>query len=246
MRRLYKQALYGVGIGLGAILTLSGCGTKPIAAPAPSTNVQSGGFKESATASDRAQRWSHPPAMSINVHKHYVAKVYTTYGMFTLSLFAKQSPHTVNNFVFLALHHFYNGDKFFRIIAPYMVQTGDPDQNGTGGPGYEFADELPPPYSYAPGIVAMANAGPNTNGSQFFICTGPEAAQILDSQPNYTQFARVISGMNVVERIAHVPVTTNPQSQEQSDPTKNVYIERIVIQVSHPVTVRKTSPASSS
>lgn len=229
----------------GAIIVgVSGCGVPTATSTPPTATNTTTGFQESATVKDRAQRFSHPPAMIINPHKTYLAKVYTTYGEFTLALFANLAPHTVNNFVFLALHNFYDGDKFFRIIAPYMIQTGDPEQNGTGGPGYEFADELPVHYPYAPGIVAMANAGPNTNGSQFFICTGPEAAQILNAQPNYTQFARVISGMSVVLRIAHVPVKMNPQTQELSDPEKNVYIERIVIQVSHPVTVRKTPQAS--
>jgi len=233
-----NKRLRMVVAGLALASGLTGCATSPSVKPVTHALA---GFQESSTIKDRAQRWQHPPAMSIDPHKTYLARVYTTYGEFTLSLFAKQSPRTVNNFVFLALHHFYDGDKFFRIIAPYMIQTGDPEQNGTGGPGYQFADELPVPYAYSPGIVAMANAGPNTNGSQFFICTGPQAAQILDSQPNYTQFARVISGMNVVERIAHVPVTVNPQSQEQSDPTKNVYIERIVIQVGHAAIARRTS-----
>jgi len=167
--------------------------------------------------------------MTVNKAGHYVATIYTTYGHFTVQLFAAQAPHTVNNFVFLARHNFYDGDLFFRIIKPYMVQTGDPQQDGSGGPGYQFADELPVTHSYKPGIVAMANAGPNTNGSQFFICTGAEAAQILDQQPNYTQFGRVISGMAVVKKIAAIPVKLNAASGEQSAPTKAVYIERIVI-----------------
>jgi len=167
--------------------------------------------------------------MTIDPAATYIATVKTTYGTLTMQLFAKLAPVTVNSFVFLASHHFYDGDKFFRIIRPYMVQTGDPLQNGTGGPGYQFDDELPVHYSYKPGIVAMANSGPNTDGSQFFICTGPEAAQILDTQPNYTQFARVISGMSVLQRIAAVPVGMNVQLQEESKPLKDVYIESITV-----------------
>ncbi len=175
-------------------------------------------------------RWSQPPRMMIDLKHTYKAYVTTNYGSFTIQLFTKLAPHTVNNFIFLAQHRFYNGDRFFRIIAPYMIQTGDPENNGLGGPGYTFADELPPKYPYAKGIVAMANAGPNTNGSQFFICTGPQAAAILDAQPNYTQFGRVVSGMNVVEKIAHVPVKQNPSMQgEMSSPTKVVYIKKVVI-----------------
>lgn len=168
--------------------------------------------------------------MAINKSKPYFAVVKTNYGVFTLRLFAHSAPITVNNFVFLARHDFYNGDTFFRVIKPFMIQTGDPLNNGTGGPGYTFADELPPKRPYAPGIVAMANRGPNTNGSQFFICTGPQSSG-LNSQPNYTQFAEVVSGMKVVESIASIPVVANPvMNGEISKPTKTARIERITIE----------------
>ncbi|MCL6442773.1 MAG: peptidylprolyl isomerase [Alicyclobacillus sp.] len=173
-------------------------------------------------------QWSSPPAMQIDPDKQYQAVVHTNYGDFTIQLFAKDTPHTVNNFVFLARHQFYNGLKFFRIIKTFMIQTGSPNNDGTGGPGYEFADELPPKYPYAPGIVAMANAGPNTNGSQFFICTGADSAG-LNQQPAYTEFGKVVSGMKVVEKIAAIPVKMNPMSGEVSLPTKNAYIESIDI-----------------
>jgi cyclophilin family peptidyl-prolyl cis-trans isomerase len=174
-------------------------------------------------------QWSSPPAMQIDPHKQYSAVFHTNYGDFTVQLFASESPKTVNNFVFLAKHNFYNNDKFFRIIKTFMIQTGDPLNNGTGGPGYQFADELPPKHPYAPGIVAMANAGPNTNGSQFFICTGQDAAN-LNAQPNYTEFGKVVSGMDVVEKIAAIPVVANPMMQgEQSKPTKDAFIQSIDI-----------------
>lgn len=223
-----------VAISLATGLLLAGCGvqtatSRPATTATPVATTQAVAYNPASSAKYRAQRWTSPPAMQVNVDKVYLAHVYTTYGNFTLELMPKWAPHTVNNFVFLARHHFYNGDTFFRIIKSYMVQTGDPEQNGTGGPGYQFADELPVHGSYAPGIVAMANAGPNTNGSQFFICTGPEAAQVLNAQPNYTQFARVVSGMKVIQNIAAVPVGFSTQMQEQSRPLKTVYIERIVI-----------------
>ncbi len=94
------------------------------------------------------------------------------------SFFRKRSPKTVNNFVFLSQQGYYNGVIFHRIIKTFMIQTGDPTGTGSGSPGYKFADELPPKHSYDPGIVAMANSGPNTNGSQFFICTGPDAREL--------------------------------------------------------------------
>lgn len=218
-------------VPLGAVMLaslLTACGAASTTAQSNATaNTTAQG---SASTTPKVMHWSHPPAMQINKNKTYTAVFYTNYGSFTVKLFAKDAPKTVNNFVFLAQHHFYNGDQFFRIIQTFMVQTGDPSNNGTGGPGYEFADELPVKRPYAPGIVAMANAGPNTNGSQFFICTGADSAG-LNSQPNYTQFGQVTSGMNVVKNIAAIPVVVNPMTNEQSKPTKKAYIERINIQV---------------
>lgn len=109
-----------------------------------------------------------------------------------------------------------------------MIQTGDPLGDGTGGPGYKFADELPNKLSYGPGIVAMANSGPNTNGSQFFICTGDQASN-LNSSPNYTIFGQVVKGMDVVTRTANTPVTANTTG-EISKPKENIYIKDIIIQ----------------
>ena len=158
----------------------------------------------------------------------YTAQVSTNMGSFNIHLFARHDPVAVNNFVFLAQHGFYNGDRFFRIIRTFMIQTGDPHNNGTGGPGYQFNDELPPPYPYTPGIVAMANAGPNTNGSQFFICTG-SACSSLNQDPVYTEVGRVISGMSVVEKIAAIPVGPNPTTHEVSLPKANAHMVRVRI-----------------
>ncbi|MCL6517138.1 MAG: peptidylprolyl isomerase [Alicyclobacillus sp.] len=220
---------------------LAGCGTGGNTAGSPVNQTQAANAEAGAntgegnatsagnTAGGKPQ-WSQPPAMQIDLNKQYDAVFHTNYGDFTVKLFPKESPKTVNNFVFLCQHHFYDGDKFFRIIQPFMIQTGDPLNNGTGGPGYQFADELPPKHPYAPGIVAMANAGPNTNGSQFFICTGPDAAS-LNQQPNYTEFGQVTQGMDVVQKIAAIPVTTNPMTGEQSYPTQDAFIRTIDIQV---------------
>ncbi len=137
---------------------------------------------------------------------------------------------TVNNFVFLSKQGFYTGVKFHRIISGFMIQTGDQQGTGAGGPGYEFADELPPKYSYDPGIVAMANSGPNTNGSQFFICSGTQAKS-LDSNPSYTQFGRVISGMDVVTEIQYLPVGKRSIGDtETSTPKVDVYIISVTIE----------------
>lgn len=149
--------------------------------------------------------WQSPPTMTINGSKTYFATIQTTLGTFKIQLFANEVPVTVNNFVFLSQQGFYDGIIFHRIIKTFMIQAGDPTGTGGGGPGYKFNDELPPKHNYDTGILAMANAGPNTNGSQFFICTGPDAAN-LNGFPNYTQFGKVVSGMDVVQNIASVPV----------------------------------------
>lgn len=149
--------------------------------------------------------WSTPPAMQIDAAKKYAAVFDTSLGSFKIELLAGESPKTVNNFVFLAKQKFYDGIIFHRIIKTFMIQSGDPTGTGGGGPGYQFADELPVKHSYDVGMVAMANAGPNTNGSQFFICTGADA-KFLDQHPSYTQFGKVAEGMDIVQKIAAVPV----------------------------------------
>ena len=150
--------------------------------------------------------WNMPPAMQIDLAKKYTAVFDTSLGGFKVELLAGESPNTVNSFVFLARQKYYDGIIFHRIIRTFMIQGGDPTGTGCGGPGYQFADELPVKHPYDVGMMAMANAGPNTNGSQFFICTGVDA-KCLDSQPNYTQFGRVIEGLDTVQKIATVPVT---------------------------------------
>ena len=122
-----------------------------------------------------AKRYSSPPAMQIDPNKRYVAVFHTDRGDFQVELFAKQAPVTVNNFVFLAREGYYDGVTFHRVIKGFMAQGGDPTGTGTGGPGYEFNDErsaLDLKHD-APGTLSMANAGPNTNGSQFFITFVP-------------------------------------------------------------------------
>ncbi|MDF2717435.1 MAG: peptidylprolyl isomerase [Paenibacillus sp.] len=168
------------------------------------------------------------PAMTIDKEKAYQAKVTTNKGSFTIELFAKDAPKTVNNFVFLANDRFYDGVVFHRIVESFVAQTGDPTGTGRGGPGYIFADELNNGHKYEPGIIAMANAGPNTNGSQFFICTGPDCAE-LNAEPLYTIFGKVIEGMDVVGAIASTPVELSQQYGDMSKPKEAVSIERIDI-----------------
>ncbi len=141
-----------------------------------------------------------PTGAHIDTSKNYTATVTTDVGSFTIVLAPKAAPLAVNSFVFLARQHFFDCVVFHRVIPGFVDQTGDPTGTGTGGPGYKFADELPAKAApqYPLGSVAMANAGPDTNGSQFFIVTGPPGETL---PPSYTLFGRVTSGMNVVQKI---------------------------------------------
>jgi len=174
------------------------------------------------------KQYPNSPELQINTEKEYIATIHTNKGDIKVQLFADGAPKTVNNFVFLANDKYYDGVKFHRVIESFMIQTGDPLGNGMGGPGYTFADELPPVKEYKPGIVAMANAGPNTNGSQFFICSGQDSA-FLNQQPNYTVFGEVIEGMDTVAAIAGVPVGPS-FGGEMSSPKEAVYMESIDIE----------------
>ncbi len=142
-----------------------------------------------------SQQWSQPPRMEIDPQKSYSAILNTDKGAITLQLFADRTPNTVNNFVFLARQGFYSGVIFHRVIANFMAQTGDPTGTGAGGPGYRFADEFDTSLRHnKPGILSMANAGPNTNGSQFFITH--VATPWLDDK--HSVFGQVTKGMDVL------------------------------------------------
>lgn len=145
-----------------------------------------------------AKTYSAPPKMVIDPKKKYTALFKTEKGEFTIELYADKVPNTVNNFVFLAREGFYDNVTFHRVIHNFMVQGGDPTGTGTGGPGYKFADEFHPALRHnGAGILSMANAGPNTNGSQFFITHGPTPH--LDNR--HSVFGKVTQGMEVVMSI---------------------------------------------
>ncbi len=146
-----------------------------------------------------SKQYSRPPEMQIDPNKRYEAIVHTDRGDFTVELFAREAPITVNNFVFLARDGFYDGTTFHRVIKGFMAQGGDPTGTGTGGPGYKFNDEpgaLALKHDSA-GILSMANSGRNTNGSQFFITFGPTP----HLNGKHGVFGKVSSGMNVVNSI---------------------------------------------
>ncbi len=143
-----------------------------------------------------AKRYNTPPPMQIETNRTYHATIKTNKGDIHLQLNPAEAPMTVNNFVALARDGFYDGVTFHRVVSGFVIQGGDPSGNGTGGPGYKFNDE-PVRRPYKAGTLAMANAGPNTNGSQFFICLEDQPSL----PPNYTIFGDTISGMDVVRSI---------------------------------------------
>jgi cyclophilin family peptidyl-prolyl cis-trans isomerase len=151
------------------------------------------------------------PAMEIDTSKVYLATITTAKGAFALCLQPNLAPATVNNFVVLARNHFYDGLTFHRVVADFVVQGGDPAGTGNGGPGYSFADE-PVHQHYVDGAVAMANSGPNTNGSQFFVCTGAQCATL---QPQYNLFAHVQTGLDTARKIVVGDVMTSVTVAEE-------------------------------
>lgn len=153
------------------------------------------------------KQYSSPPVMTIDTSKQYLATVkMATGGEFVIELFAAQAPVTVNNFVFLARERYFNGVTFHRVLKDFMAQTGDPTGTGYGGPGYIFADEKNGLTFDKAGVVAMANSGADTNGSQFFITFGP--AEHLNGK--HTIFGQIISGMDVVSNLTLRDPMQNP------------------------------------
>jgi cyclophilin family peptidyl-prolyl cis-trans isomerase len=223
-RQAYIFGVLAVGIGVViAVLNITG-GSKPTnvatkgsttttsttsassttsttsSTPAPASSVAASElscFGISGNPS-RKTKFSAAPPMCVNSAKTYKAVVQTDVGTFDISLDPKAAPKTVNNFVYLSLYHYYDGIVFHRVIPGFVVQGGDPTGTGTGGPGYQFADELPKAGAYKIGSLAMANSGPNTNGSQFFVITGSQGVQL---PPQYSLFGQVTTGMSVVSAI---------------------------------------------
>ena len=171
-------------------------------------------------SSPQQRKFSEPFEMAVDPSKSYQAEFVTNNGTMVAHPDANDSPQTVNNFVNLARHHYYDGLVFHRIIREFMIQGGCPEGSGRGGPGYRFADELPAPGRYKVGSLAMANAGPNTNGSQFFIISGAHGVQL---PPQYSLFGQLVSGLEVLDEIQKVG--TNAQDRPKDD----VVIESITI-----------------
>ena len=166
-----------------------------------------------------AKSWSSPPPMSVDPAKRYTAEMVTSKGTMVIALDPDAAPKTVNNFVFLAREGFYDGVTFHRVIPGFVLQGGDPQGTGTGGPGYKFEDELPKPGRYELGSLAMANAGPNTNGSQFFVISGPDGMRL---PPQYSLFGKVVKGLDVVAAIDAI-------GTRSGSPSETVTIESVTI-----------------
>jgi cyclophilin family peptidyl-prolyl cis-trans isomerase len=173
-------------------------------------------------SSPKTQKFNDIPEMGIDPAKRYTATMETSMGTLVIALDPIKAPKTVNNFVFLALYHYYDGIIFHRIINGFVCQGGDPTGTGMGGPGYKFADELPKPGQYEIGSLAMANAGPNTNGSQFFLISGPSGVGL---PPAYALFGKVVKGLDVVDAMQNVPTARGDR------PITDVVINSVTITV---------------
>jgi cyclophilin family peptidyl-prolyl cis-trans isomerase len=170
-------------------------------------------------SSEKRQKFDAAPPMIIDTDKTYTATMVTSKGTLEIVLDALGAPNTVNSFVFLARWHYYDGIVFHRIIPGFVLQGGDPTGTGAGGPGYKFKDELPKPGRYELGSLAMANAGPHTNGSQFFVISGPDGVRL---PPLYALFGKVVKGLDVV-------ATINDVGTPSGKPREDVVIESVTI-----------------
>lgn len=228
-----------VAIGLVAVLSLylfngndpEGASPTPTTSGSPAKPTVACGGVVPAAAGVAKPTFAKVPKMTIDPDKTYTATITTSCGEIVILLNQKAAPLGANNFVFLAQKGFYDGLTFHRIVADFVIQGGDPKGDGTGGPGYGFKIETTSDVTFdKPGILAYANSGPDSNGSQFFITLQPTPQ--LDPGPNgeYTIFGQVIKGLDVVRQIGAIPGTENPGIQgESSVPTQTVYIESVTI-----------------
>ena len=220
-------------LALATPLALAGCGADD---SSTDETVADGTTSASASASDetaaatvecppaegadeRTTEFDSAPPMCLTPGVDYSAVITTDAGEVTVDLLEEKAPETVNNFVFLALNNYYDGVTFHRVIPGFMIQGGDPQGTGRGGPGYQFTDELPSAGEYEVGSMAMANAGPDTNGSQFFIITGDAGVSL---PPSYSLFGIVTEGMETV-------IAIEDDGSSQGTPSTTHVIESVEI-----------------
>jgi cyclophilin family peptidyl-prolyl cis-trans isomerase len=228
--RARATALVVPALALVAVLAACGGGSDDAggetAAPRPVTSPTGAACDAREPAEAPApQTYAAPPAQTIDRGATYTATLETSCGEIVIALDPRRAPAAVNNFVFLAREGFYDGLSFHRVVAGFVIQGGDPEGTGQGGPGYVFEDELPVD-GYPPGTVAMANAGPDTNGSQFFVVTGDASAL-----PNaYTRFGRVTRGLGVARRIeSFADPAADPADPGSQAPTETLYLYRVTV-----------------
>ena len=218
------------GLGLAAMAFLGGDdrrAAEPQAGPTPTpteSSEEADGVACDAevpkVAGEKKPQFDEAPKMEIDQNAQYTATMQTSCGTIELELYAKETPVTVNSFVFLARQGFFDGLTFHRVVPGFVIQGGDPAGDGTGGPGYQFQNEEVDGLDFdRPGLLAMANSGPDTNGSQFFITL----AETPNLNEGYTLFGEVTGGMDVVESIGALGVGDGPPSQ-------TVYIEKVTIE----------------
>jgi len=196
------------------------------AATPPSTRPFTYGSTDcppSTGAAAQSRTFAAPFKRCIDPAKSYTATVKTNKGILKIRFDSAGAPGTVNNFVALALHKYFDGIRCHRVLVDFVAQGGDPTGTGSGGPGYKFADELPKAGQYKVGSVAMANSGPNTNGSQFFIITGAKGTAL---PPNYSLFGEVIEGLDVLKIINSLGAASDP-----SPPKETIALESVTISV---------------
>lgn len=227
MNKLYIFAGIVLVVIVGGWFVLRTATPNSQAARAPAQVSPSAGPTTETTTSMELKQYTNPPPMTIDPKKTYIASIATDKGTMAVKLFASETPATVNNFVFLAHEGFYNNTIFHRIIKGFMIQGGDPLGTGMGGPGYKFADEKIT-RDYTRGIIAMANSGPNTNGSQFFIM---HANYPLPQQ--YVIFGAIdptdAASLATLDAIAKAPVTDNGTG-EMSKPVTPTVLQSIKIE----------------
>lgn len=224
-------ALVGVGLIVVLIIAAIGgafSGDDDTAAPSdpatPTTTVTTTAECPPEEGTEFPERdFDAAPPLCINPTATYTAEIVTSLGAFTVELDAAVAPQTVNNFVTLARYRYFDDTECHRIVTGFVVQCGDPTASGVGGPGYQFVDELPEPGSYSIGSVAMANSGPDTNGSQFFVVTGDRGAAL---PPNYSLFGQVIDGLETTVLAMDAAGDRSTGAAEGQDP---LIIESVTI-----------------
>jgi len=233
VRRITTALLFGlVVVAIFALSSLSGPGEGELPATYEDYREQPAACGATAPPPEEVMTFEAPePQTDITPESKVIATLTTSCGDIVIELDPASSPETVSSFVFLARQGYYDGQVFHRIAKGFVIQGGDPNANGSGGPGYIVPDEFPDDdFVYEVGVVAMANRGAGSTGSQFFIVIGEDARFLTNT---FNVLGRVISGQETLDRITEVPTRASPGSVEESLPLESVYIESVTIEVTN-------------